>query len=373
MRILHIVGPMNLGGIENFLMNVYRVIDHSQVQFDFLVTREQQGIFDKEINLLGGKIYNIPYIKKVGLLKYIKILNEFFRTHPEYKIVHCHMNATAGLYLPIARINGIPVRIAHGHSAAFSQNPKIIEYVEFLFKKLLKLFVNSNATHYFACGYDAGVWLYGKKIADYDLNIVRNGVNTRRFQYEENIAHKIRNELSITDNTLVIGHVGNMSSPKNHKFLIDVYEALLHRVPNSILCLVGDGTLRTTIQDYVNDKNLTGKVKFLGSRNDVPDLLRAFDIFVMPSIFEGLPVSVIEAQAATLPCILSDRITTEVDMGMGLTHFIGLEQSPAAWAEIIIKNKSKNRNISIQPLIEHGYDIKTTAEWLQSFYLNVLK
>jgi len=373
-RVLHIVSIMDRGGIETFLMNIYRKIDRSKVQFDFLVTREQSGIFDEEIILLGGKIYNIPYIKKIGLLKYIKNIKFFFQKHYEYKIVHCHMDTWAGLFLSVAKVCNISVRISHSHSTKIGQRPDNINgYIEFIFKGLMKLFIKTSGTHFFACGYDAGVWLYGKNLSDRKLIIIKNGVDTDEIRYNKEIAEKVRRDLAIDENTMVMGHVGSMGIPKNHEFLIDVFDAVHKHRPDSILCLVGDGKLRAHIEEYVQLRGLNHKVRFLGIRGDVYNLLKAFDVFVMPSLYEGFPVAAVEAQAAALPCILSDRITDEVDMGMGLVKFVSLDKSPEYWSDAILQERSVARTMAIDNLIELGYDSHVTANWLENFYINLIE
>jgi len=370
-RVLHIVSVMNRGGIENFLMNIYRKIDRTKVQFDFLVTREEVGTFDEEIKLLGGKIFNIPHIKKVGPIKYKMNVEHFFKNHLEYRIVHCHMNTWSGLFLPIAKRCGIPVRIAHSHTAqsGYCSN-NIIERVELFFKDRMKRCIKDYATHFFSCSYDAGVWLFGQKIADSKMVIIKNGIDTEKFRYNEEIAGKVRKKLLIPKDALVIGHVGNMNSVKNHKFLIDVYEEIHRRIPNSVLCLVGDGKLRPNIEEQIRLKGLENNIKLLGTRSDVHDLLKAFDVFVMPSLFEGLSVALVEAQAASLPCVVSDTISREVDMGMGLVDFISLDKPPEFWADMILKKKNTSRNISIDKLVVLGYDSQVTADLLSKFYID---
>ena len=373
-RVLHIVSVMDRGGIETFLMNIYDKIDRSKVQFDFLATREQVGVFDKKILSLGGRVYNIPHINKVGLLQYRKNVIGFFKSHSEYKIVHCHMNTWSGFFLPIAKKCNIPIRIAHSHTTQNAPFPKSMgEAKEYFFKKFMKIFIKNSATFYFACGYEAGQCLYGKRLADKAVTIVKNGVDTQGVRYNPVIAEQVRASLKITPETLVIGHIGSMRTVKNHIFLLDVFAAIHKRVPNSILCLVGDGNLRPFLEKRAGAKGLINQVKFLGIRDDVYRLLQGFDVFVMPSLFEGFPVSVVEAQAAALTCIISDSITNEVDMGMDLVHFVGLDQSPEYWAEMVLKSRNVDRRMSTDPLVALGYDSQTTADWLENFYLSETK
>ena len=370
-RVLHIVSVMDRGGIETFLMNIYSKIDRSKVQFDFLATREQTGVFDEEIRSLGGKVFNIPHIHKVGLLQYRKNVINFFESHKNYKMIHCHMNTWSGFFLPIAKKCNIPIRIAHSHTTQNAPFPRSIgEGKEYFFKKFMKIFIKNAATHYFACGYDAGKCLYGKSLADKAVTIIKNGVDTEAIRYDEEIAQQVRSRLSITKETLVVGHIGSMRTVKNHVFLLDIFAALQKQVPNSILCLVGDGSLRPFLEERVESKGLTEQVKFLGIRDDVYNLLKGFDVFVMPSLFEGFPVSVVEAQAAALTCVISDSITKEVDMGMDLIDFVGLNHSPEYWAEVVLTNRYADRTMSTDQVMALGYDSQTTANWLEKFYIS---
>jgi glycosyltransferase involved in cell wall biosynthesis len=370
-RVLQIVGPMNKGGIETFLMNVYRKIDREKLQFDFLVTREEKGTFDDEITSMGGKVFYIPHITKLGLYRYRKRIIEFLEDHKEYKIIHSHVIATSGIFQPIARKKGIKIRISHGHSAPNKQKPKdLINFIEIYFKKILKYYTAKNSTHYFACSYEAGEWLFGRKIADSQMTIINNGIDTLKFKYNEEDAKNVRKSLSINESSLVIGNVGNLNEVKNHKFLLDIFKAVNTILPDSILILVGEGSLRISIEEKIKKLGLNGKVKMLGSRNDVNELLKGFDVFVMPSLFEGLPVSLVEAQASTLPCIISDTITREIDLGLGLVKFVSLDRAPEYWAKIIIDNFQGNRNIPTDMLIERGFDSTTITEWLEDFYFN---
>lgn len=369
-RILHIVGSTNRGGIENFLINTYRMIDRNKVQFDFLVTREEKGAFDDEIKLLGGKVFHIPHITKVILPKYMKNINDFFEIHNEYKIVHSHIITTSGFFLPVAKKKGINIRISHGHSAPPKQESRsVLKFIEAKLKIVLKHVTVKYSTHYFSCGYEAGVWLFGKEIADNKMVVVKNAIDTEKFNYNIEVDRKVRKELLIPEDALVVGHVGNFSEVKNHMFLIDIFYFINKIIPNSILCLVGDGKLRPNIEDEVRCKKLENNVKILGTRGDVNDLLKAFDIFLMPSLFEGLPVALIEAQASGLQCVVSDTITDEVKI-TDLVDFISLDKSPEYWAEQVLKYADgyERKNTYIE-ICNAGYEVKENAKLLENFYL----
>lgn len=363
-----------MGGLENLIMNIYRNIDREKIQFDFLVTREEKGIFDEEIKALGGKIYNIPHMSKVGYKKYTSILYNFFKEHSEYRIVHCHRDALCSIYLNQARKANIPVRIAHSHNIRLSETRDIKGIITTLIKKCCMPFTVKNATHHFACSKDAGEWLFGKKIANEKLQIINNGIDTKKYIYDEKISRKIRSELNISKETLLIGHVGRFDIQKNHDFLIDIVNELKLDIPDFKLCLVGEGRLKVDIKEKIKRLNLEDNVIFLGIRNDINELMMAFDIFTFPSLFEGLGIVLIEAQATGLKSLTSDQVPKEADMNVGLLDFLPLDNIEH-WIneiKIISENKQKLREdrCSKQNLIiNNGYDIFTTTSYIQDFYI----
>jgi glycosyltransferase involved in cell wall biosynthesis len=363
LRILHVVVNMNRGGAETLLMNLYRNIDRSKVQFDFLTCKE--GVFDKEILELGGKIHRIPYITDVGHRGYLRALDKFFVSNPNYKIVHSHMDKMSGFILHSAKKANIPVRIAHSHNT--KSEGGIIARV---YKWYVGSNINPHATHLYACSNAAAKWLFGKRNGN--ATILKNGIESDKFQFSVEKREQVREELQLSEETLVIGHVGRFAKQKNHIFLLDVFAGLNKVVPDSILILVGNGPLQPKIEEKIKDLNLTGKVKLLGVRDDVDHLLHALDLFVFPSLHEGLPVTLIEAQGTGLRCIISETITKEVDMGLGLVHYLPVTEKKI-WIDKIIDSASKitARNISINKLAQKGYDIRKTAEFTQNSYLSL--
>ncbi|NHN34326.1 glycosyltransferase family 1 protein [Paenibacillus agricola] len=358
---------MNRGGLETLIMNIYRNIDRSHFQFDFLVHQEFKGAFDDEIIRLGGKIHYIPYITKIGHFGYIKALNNFFKTHQEYNIVHSHMNSISGLILRSAKKKGINVRIAHSHSSKHGTS-----FFEKIYKKCVSLLISSAATHFFACSKIAGESLFGKRLAKRNTTIIKNGVDLNKFIFNNETRDEIRKELEGNDKTIIIGHVGRFQEMKNHTYLIDVFSKLIEKKPNALLVFVGDGELRTSIEQKVKNLNLTSKVKFLGIRDDVHKIMQAFDVFVMPSLYEGLPVTLVEAQATGIRCVVSENITREIDLGVGLVDFISLKETLFSWVELLLKENDKYIN-SHTLLKLNGYDIVTTTNWLEKFYSNFSK
>jgi glycosyltransferase involved in cell wall biosynthesis len=361
LRILHAVVNMNRGGAETLLMNLYRNIDRSKVQFDFLTCKA--GAFDAEIEAMGGKIHRITYVTEVGHTKYIKALDQFFFSHPQYKILHSHMDKMSGFVLRSAKKAGIPVRIAHSHSTKSEGG-----FAARLYKWYAGRGILPNTTHFLACSRRAAKWLFEKK-TDQTI-ILKNGIESDKFSFSSAVRNLVREELKLEKDNYVIGHVGRFNHPKNHTFLLDIFAQLEKEHPNSVLVLTGDGPLRSDIEKKARDLRLIEKVKFLGVRNDITRLLQGFDVFVFPSRHEGMPVTLIEAQGAGLPCLVSNVITEEVDLGFKLVEFLPLNDK-LTWVKKIksLMAKDASRQISAFSSMSKEYDIKFTSEWAEGFYL----
>ncbi|WP_368657377.1 glycosyltransferase family 1 protein [Metabacillus halosaccharovorans] len=359
-RVLHVVVNMNRGGAETLIMNLYRNIDRSKIQFDFLTCKK--GVFDQEILNLGGKIHRIPYITDGGHFHYIKSLKQFFKANHHYKIVHSHMDKMSGFVLKAAKKAGIPVRIAHSHNTQSEGG-----FAAKIYKDYAGYFISKAATHYMACSKSAAKWLFKEQKAI----LIKNGILAEAFLYSEEVRRQTRNILNYNKEHFVIGHIGRFNEQKNHSFLIDIFYELSKVNPNARLLLVGDGTLRTRIESKVKELKLLEKVKFLGVRNDIPNLLQAFDVFLFPSLHEGLPVTLIEAQCSGLPCIISDQITEEVDLGLGLVNFNNIKGSPNSWLVNITKRSNRKMNI-LDGIKSNDYDIKIGAKKIEKIYENII-
>lgn len=373
-RILHVVTMMNLGGIECMLMNYYKSIDRNKVQFDFLVHREKKGPFEDEIESLGGKIYRMLPISPKNYINYKKKLNLFFKKHTEYKIVHSHLNALSSIVLKIAKKNNIPVRIAHSHTAIepyvfkniLKKNTDIKATIKNTVQNLVKYKVAKNATHFFACGVKAGEWLYGKNNSS-KVVVINNAINSSLFLYNEEKAAEIKKKYKLTGKK-VIGHVGRFNEPKNHSFLIKIFKKILEKDLNSVLVLIGIGNLMDPIKKEVERLGIKDHVLFLGIQNNINDLLQGFDLFLFPSLYEGLPVTLIEAQASGLRIVSSNAVTTEVDI-TGLITFLNLKSSETEWADTVLNKLNYKRLNTFEQIKSGGYDIHENAKNLQNFYL----
>ncbi|MGE7780177.1 glycosyltransferase family 1 protein [Peribacillus sp. NPDC097264] len=362
LRILHVVVNMNRGGAETLIMNLYRNIDRSKIQFDFLTSKE--GVFDTEILNLGGKIHRIPYLTDVGHFKYKKQLEEFFKENNTYKVVHAHMDKMSGLVLQSAKKAGIPKRISHSHNTQSEGS-----LAARIYKWYAGTLIMPNATNFLACSRQAAKWLFKEKN---NANILKNGIDYNLFSFSSEIRYKVRKELNIANDAFILGHVGRFAHQKNHKHLIDIFANFNKQKKNSILILVGDGPLKQEILAKVKSLNLESKVKFIGVRSDINRILQAFDVFVFPSLHEGLPVSLIEAQAAGLPCLISDRISKEVDLGINLIEFLPIDNC-LAWAAKLLEITCRNttRTIKSDSLSKQGYSIYETADKIKDYYLSM--
>lgn len=362
-RVLHVVVNMNRGGAETLVMNLYRNIDRTKVQFDFLTCKP--GAFDEEIRKLGGIVHRIPYISDIGHFKYIKELTQFFSEHNDYKIIHSHLDKMSGPVLRAANKAGIPIRISHSHNTQSEGGIAVKTYKWFAGR-----LIPSHSTSFFACSNEAAKWLFNGKSRS--TQIIKNGIKYESFAFSNEVRKEIRSELGLTPKDFVLGHVGRFYPQKNHSFLIDIFAQFSKRNDRAVLLLIGDGPLRSEMEEKVRSLHLEHKVKFLGVRSDINRILQGMDLFVFPSLHEGLPVSLIEAQGADLPCLISDCISQEVDLGVYLIHYAPLGNAEE-WAEKIekISTKCMSRTNLPEALAVSGYDITETASKVEDFYLSV--
>lgn len=356
-RILHVVTYMGRGGLETMLMNYYRHIDRKRVQFDFLTHRYFKADYDDEILSLGGMIYHLPRLVPWSP-SYRKALNQFLSEHPEYRIIHVHQDCLSSIILKIAKKNNIPVRIAHAHSSSQDKNLK------YPIKLWYKRNISKYATKLFACGDKAGQWMFGG--APYQ--VVNNAIDANNFTYNPIIREKMRKQLGLLDE-VVVGHVGRFSQAKNHSFLLEIFAAFLLKRPKAVLLLVGQGESMAKIQSKVFEIGIAEKVRFLGSRNDVADLMQAMDVFAFPSLYEGLGMVTIEAQAAGLPCVVSEQVPPEAIVTDGLVGRCSLSTKPEVWAEKLLEKCVTSRTDRRAEIVAHGFDITKEAMKLQEFYL----
>ena len=357
-RVLHIVTNMDRGGLETMLMNYYRHIDRSKVQFDFIEHRMERAAYDDEIESLGGRIYRLPRLNPLSV-HYYRALDSFFKKHPEYIIVHSHLDCMSAYPLHAAKKAGVPVRIAHAHSTYQDRDWKLI------FKSISKRWIRYFVTDLFACSKAAGKWMFGTT----NVNVLPNAIDVSKYVFNSTIREEIRKELNL-GSTFVVGHVGRFSTVKNHTFLLDVFKALTTSCPYARLLLVGDGEIRKEMENKAVALGIRDKVLFTGVRADVDRLLQAMDVFVFPSLYEGLPVTMVEAQARGLPCLISEKVPLECILTKDLVEVVSLSVSPEEWANIILAMRNIVYNDQHLEIAERGFDITIEAIKLQKFYLN---
>lgn len=358
-RILHVVDSMGLGGIQSFIMNLYRSIDKSQYQFDFLLHHKMEHSYEDEIKDLGGYIYYLP-ARNEGIIKNRKALNSFFREHTEYKVVHQHESSLTYIEpLVAAKKNRVPIRIIHAHSTRASGS-----YIHTLLHKINKVRIYKIATRYLACGRLAAEWMYSNTSCEDNYVTVNNGINIEEYKYNEEIRQKMRQSFGIADK-FVIGNVGRFSKVKNHSFLLDVFKEYSKRDGDSVLVLVGNGELFDDMKIKAVQLGIMDRTLFLGARNDVSSILHMLDYEIIPSLYEGFPVTAVEAQANGIPCIISDTVTTDVVINDNVT-MLSLNAGAITWADAISNEVGRVNDTS--KLIQYGYDIKTTLANVCSIY-----
>ena len=360
-RVLNLFTVMDRGGAETMVMNYYRHIDRTKVQFDFLVHREQRGAYDDEIEALGGRIYRMYPIYPQNFARYKRDIRVFFKDHPEYRIIHSHMSELGYFAFKEAAKQGVPIRICHAHNAPHGFDMKMI--MRDYFKKRMMPYL----THLFMCGVESGRWLYGKENENRFI-MLNNAVDASAYTYNPAKRTEMRLQLELTDE-LAVGHVGRFNQQKNHPFLLEIFAALLKKEPNAVLLLVGGGTDMQRIQAKAQTLGIAEKVRFLGVRSDVADVMQAMDVFVFPSLYEGLGIALIEAQAAGLPCVVSDTIPHEAYL-TDLVDSESLSAPAEKWAEKILAKQAIPRTDRRTEIAAHGFDITTEAVKLQEFYIN---
>lgn len=358
-RVLHILQRMEAGGTQALLMNIYRKMDRTKVQFDFLVVYKAKQFYDDEIERMGGHIYRLSFREDLNLPKYYKELSAFFRQHQEYNIVHCHAYTIGYFCLKAARRAGIPVRIAHSH------NNETVHDIKYLPKLFMQKIFAVHATELFACSDEAGRYLFGHR----PFRVLKNAIDSQKFIADAKIRKEVRTELGIEDK-FVVGHVGRLHPQKNHDFLIDVFSEIRKKRQDAELLLIGTGPLEKEIRNKIAAKGLAKSVQFLGNRKDMNRIYQAMDVFVFPSLFEGLGIVAIEAQAAGVPIVCSEGLPPETDI-TPIYQKRMLSDGAMKWAETAIEmahNPNAHTNMQ-KNIVDAGFDINVTARRMESYYL----
>ncbi|MBT1180844.1 glycosyltransferase family 1 protein [Bifidobacterium sp. CP2] len=363
---------MDRGGAETMMMNYLRHMDRSKVTYDFLVNRDYHAAYEDEIERLGGRIYRMCPMYPQYFGRYKKEFREFLKAHPEYRIIHSNLEERSYFGLREAYKLGVPVRIAHAHNRPVGFDVKSV------FREYFRLRLPRYVTHMFACGEEAGDWLFGVKNRGRVIQ-QRNAIDTSLYRFDPAVRAEVRGEFGVKDSAFVLGHVGRFFPQKNHEFLIDIFAALHKIRPDSELWLVGGGELNDELKNRIRAKadglGLHDAVRFLGVRSDVNRIMQGMDSFILPSLFEGLPFTMIEAQASGLPCTISDRVPKQCDV-TGNVQIVPLAANPDEWAKRVLAQaaapKIADRTQGPELVTKAGFDITKNAAWLQDFYLDAL-
>lgn len=398
--VLILITVMDRAGAETIMMNYLRNIDRDKIQIDFLINRQEKADYEEEIEQLGSRVYHMCPLYPLKFGRYKKEFKAFLREHPEYKIIHSHLEERSYFALKIAKQMGVPIRIVHAHSVPKRFDMKMPVRLYFRYK------LKGVYTHRFACSEEPAKWLYGttqcvtleeyqkysgakcvtleecqgnkskaEPATESPVIIMKNAIDTKKFAFDEQARQKIRKSLHIKEDTLVVGHIGRFTYEKNHKFLIDIFHEVNKLNDNCRLLLIGGGKPKEEVETKaeivkkVRELGLENKVKFLGVRDDVNDLISAMDVLVMPSVSEGFPVTLMEAQAAGLRCIVSDVVTYQCNVTEEM-QFMSLEQDAQEWANKVVSFCTLNLNAEEmnEKVKKAGFDIAENAKWLEEFY-----
>lgn len=363
-RVLQVIGAMNFGGAESMIMNIYRTINKSIVQFDFLVHTDKECSFDREIEDLGGNIYRIHRFNGKNALSYYRECIMFFDAHPEIKIVHGHIGSCASFYLEAAKKHGC-FTIAHSHSVGEYVN--IRDYIWSIFSYPTRFI----SDYLMGCSSEAGIARFGSRVVEEKKKYSNypNAIDLNTFVFNTDIRNQMRDEFGIKGEERFIGAIGRIVDAKNPTFIYELFQKLILK-PNVRCLWVGYGTLEGDFKERVKKEGLSDRIIMPGKRSDVHNILQALDCFVLPSKYEGLPVSAIEAQAAGLPCILSNNITREAEVS-SLVSWLPVDNTDV-WVPKVIDEADKyfgRRESPVSQIRENGYDINTSVKWLEGFYI----
>lgn len=363
-RVLQVLHMMNRGGAEAMVMNLYRKIDKSRIQFDFLVHEQEKGAYDDEIINMGGRIFRVRAFKGYNIFSYYNECKQFFRSHPEISIVHGHLGSCAAYYLKAAKDSG-RFTIAHSHSAATIRNFYDLVY------KIFSYPTRYVAEQLFACSTEAGIKRYGKSaVVSRKYMNFNNAIDSVKFRFDNSKRNILRKELELSDKQILIGTVGRVTFPKNPYRIFSIFKYLVENYENVKCLWVGTGEMESEIRKLIEHSDLQDKILMTGVRSDIPNVMSAIDCMLFPSLWEGLPVSVIEAQAANLPVVLADTISRETQIS-DLLCWHNLDEDDKIWAEDVIKlakDHFGDREKYSFEMDKTGYDINETVKLLTDFY-----
>ncbi len=366
-RVLEVMSGLSAGGAETMMMNILRNIDREKYKIDFLIFESEPTFYTSEVESYGCKIYMIEPIRQSGIKKYMYNIKKILKSYGPYDVVHSHLDIVSALVMVVAKRCGIPCRIAHSHStAAYTFKRSVNSFAMFFIRKMFALY----ATDFFACGVDAARFMFGNKKGQ-QANIINNAIDLDRFcndgRYNRNMICK---NLNISPTDTIITNIARFTHVKNQKYLIDVFSEYCEFNPKSVLLLIGDGDLKQETEEYAAQKSIHQNIYFLGMRRDIPEILSITDVFALPSLFEGLPVTLIEAQAMDVSCVISDVITREVDCGLNLIKYVSLN-SVSDWVSAVRESvKQTGHRDNHDVMQKMGYDIHKNIMVVEAAYMS---
>lgn len=368
-RVLQVIGVMDRGGAETMIMNLYRAIDRTKIQFDFLVHEQREGDYDAEIRELGGRFFRLPRFAGLNEHSYRMECRTLFAAHPEWPIVHGHIGSCAPIYLSEAKRAG-RYTIAHSHAQNYGTG-----LASFAFRAVSypSRFI---ADYFIGCSREAGIDRFGKRIVEGDaFSVLPNGINASHYTCGQSEHDDAKAKMGFAGRPVVC-HVGRLTPVKNHEFLFDVFERIKQKWPNAVLVLAGRGELEEPLKQSVVSRGIGASVRFLGVVDDVAEVLRASDLFVFPSVREGLGLAVVEAQASGLPTVMSTGVPESALMGTRIQR-IPLEKGAEEWGRVCVRYLNEalvnERHDGVELVRLHGFDIEQTSKWLEAFYVRVAK
>lgn len=370
-RILHIVSCLELGGTEAFIMNHYRAMNRQKIQFDFLVLTEKDSPYVAEIKELGGSVYFGIQPSFRHMIKYYKVFRNVINRGGVYDAVHCHLNAGNALPLMCAKICGIKKRISHSHDTRQRPVSKVKQIIFELRKSIIKLCSNV----FLACSIDAGKELYGARFFKKYGKVINNGIDLTKFlQVDSREVEKRKEEFKITHkNDFIIGNISRFEAKKNQLFILEVFDKILKERPNAILLLGGiDGGQLPEVMARIKKLGIEKNVRLIGARTDIPVCLKLMDVYLFPSLFEGLGIALLEAQAAGCNCFASTGVSIEADMGLERVEYYDLSDGAEVWAERILQKQARCHRKSQEEIVaaftEKEYIIEVTVQKLKEVY-----
>lgn len=368
-RVLHVLGKRPVGGVGTFLKNMNENIDLNSLQFDYVMSAStQEGEFDKFVKQFGAQVFILPELRYKNTFNYFKQLNQFMKKNAaNYDIIHVHAPNLAMFHLYLAKKYGVSIRIIHGHSVRYSDS-----FIKSIRNYFLQLPIMLYANAYFACSEDSAKFLFKKKHKQKLVRIVNNAINLEKYAFDEQVRNRVRKTLDV-ENNFVIGQVGSFLPVKNHLFTLEVFSEVYKQNDKAVLLLVGTGELEGKIRDKADNLGISEKVKFLGRRNDINELMQAFDYFMLPSLFEGMPLVGIEAQTAGVFCVFSDTISKDLKL-TNSAYYKSLNLSPRLWADEILKSYdgNKERLADYEVVKQGGYDISEESNKMKDYYMELL-